>query len=306
MESLDDRRTRPAGMRLAGAAGHDGWPLRAFDWPAEGEPRGSILFQTGRGDFLEKYLEAFGHWHRRGWTIAGFDWRGQGGSRGAGSAPAAAAALDAMLADVAGFAARWIAESPPPHVLIGHSMGGHLVLRLLAEQAVPVAAAVLVSPMLGLRHAPLSPAIARGVARMAVALGQAGRPLWGTREMLVRQANLTGCADRYADETWWKETQPDLSLGPPDWGWVAAALRSIARLAAPGVLERVTPPVLLIATDRDRLVSAAAIRAATARLPHATLRMIDGAHELLREADGPRLEAFAAIDAFLAAQAPAR
>src|SRR5256885_5327523 len=38
------------------------------------------LFQGGRGDIFEKYLESFSHWKGQGWTITSFDWRGQGGS----------------------------------------------------------------------------------------------------------------------------------------------------------------------------------------------------------------------------------
>ena len=93
--------------------------------------------------------------------------------------------------------------------------------------------------------------------------------------------------------------RPDVALGPPSWRWLKAALASIVRLDAPGVLERVATPVLLLGTDRDRLVSASAIRRAAARLPNARLVMLDGAHELLREADAVRTAAFAAIDAFL-------
>ena len=300
-----DRRASPPGLRLHEAAGHAGWRLRAFDWATEGAARGSILFQGGRGDFVEKYLEALGHWHGGGWHLAGFDWRGQGGSQRAEGG--GAAEFDAMVEDVAGFAAAWITRSPPPHVLIGHSMGGHLILRLLAERNPTVAVAVLVSPMLGLAHAPLSPRMARMVAGAAVMLGQGRRPLWrgGPDTLLRRQANLTGCADRFADEHWWHGERPGFALGAPDWAWLAAALRSIARLDAPGVLERVGVPVLLIGTERDRLVSAAAIRRAAARLPDAALTMIDGAHELLRETDAPRRAAFAAIDAFLDARAAA-
>lgn len=299
-----DRRALPPGLRLSDAAGHGGWRLRAFDWPAGGPPRGSILFQSGRADFMEKYIEALAHWHAAGWNVAGFDWRGQGGSarEGAGTAWS----LDAMLEDVAGFVDRWMAKTPAPHVLIGHSMGGQLLLRLLAERRPAVAGVVLVAPMLGLAHAPFSGGAATRIAAIACALGLGDRPIWRAEAGAAgRQARLTGCARRYADEGWWRQANPALTVDPPSWHWLAAALRSIARLDAPGVLEGATLPVLLIGTDRDRLVSAAAIRRAAARLPHATLTMIDGAHELLREADGPRTAALAAIDGFLAERAAA-
>ncbi|TVV72367.1 alpha/beta hydrolase [Sphingomonas solaris] len=302
-----DRRRVPPGLRFHDLAGEGGWRLRGYDWPANeqegGAARGSILFQSGRADFVEKYFEAIDHWHGQGWNVAGFDWRGQGGSAREGAATGSV--LDAMLADATAEVRRWIARTPPPHVLIGHSMGGHLLLRLLAEQRVDVAAAVLAAPMLGLAHAPLSAGAARALARLACALGRRDAPLWaGKAASLGRQGRLTGCVDRYADEGWWRETDPALQVDPPTWGWLRQAMDSIARLDAPGVLESVTVPVLLVATDRDRLVSAAAIRRATARLPDARLVMLDGAHELLRESDPVRTAAFEAIDDFLDEKAP--
>jgi lysophospholipase len=305
--TLHDRRTLPEGLRLSDSAGPDGWRLRAYDWPASEGARGSLLFQSGRGDFVEKYIEALAHWHGQGWGVTGFDWRGQGGSARSGPGPDSSVAngFDTMVEDAAAYVARWLAETSPPHVLIGHSMGGHLLLRLLAERRVAVEAVVLASPMLGLAHAPLSTRMARLVAGMACGLGFGERPLWGHPAPLARQANLTGCVDRYADEGWWRSTRPEFALGPPSWRWLKAALASIVRLDAPGVLERVTTPVLLLGTDRDRLVSASAIRRAARRLPNARLVMLDGAHELLREADAVRARAFAAIDTFLDEQAPA-
>ena len=300
-----DRRAHPPGLRFADAAGHRGWRLRAFDWPAA-RPSGSLLFQTGRADFAEKYIEALGHWQAAGWNVAGFDWRGQGGSAREGEG--AAWSFEDMLADAAAFTARWIATTPAPHVLIGHSMGGHLLLRLLAEQSGAirhaVAGAVLIAPMLGLAHAPLSTGAVRRIAWLACALGLGDRPIarggvGGSGGGGGRQARLTACDARYADEGWWMAAEPSFRLASPSWRWLSAALDSIARLDAPGVLEKVDLPVLLLATDRDRLVSAAAIRRAAARMPDARLAMIDGAHELLREADPARTTAFAAIDAFL-------
>jgi lysophospholipase len=59
-------------------------------------------------------------------------------------------------------------------------------------------------------------------------------------------------------------------------------------------------PVLLIGTDRDRLVSPEAVRDAARWLPRAELKMYpDAAHEILREADPVRLDALATIDHFL-------
>jgi len=282
-----------------------------MDWPqAPGDAvRGSLVFAGGRGDFIEKYLEPLGHWHSRGWNVTSFDWRGQGHSRGQISG-GNFTDFDPLVRDGGELIENVIQATPGPHVAIGHSMGGHLLLRILAERRPALAAAVLVAPMLAVNSAPLPRPIGRAVARLLGRLAP-GRLVWGERgtggeARRIRQANLTHCEQRYADETWWKAQVPDFHLGPPSWGWLDAAFRSSARLRA-AALEDVRTPVLLIGTERDRLVDTRAIRAAAARLPKAELLMFkDAAHEILRETDAVRLEALARIDGFLDMHAPAR
>jgi len=309
----------PPAMAVSRWRAPDGWMLRRFDLPpAPGAaPRGSLLFLTGRGDFLEKYLETYDHWRRAGWRVSGFDWRGQGGSGRllADRLVGHADDFGILVDDLAAFVREWLRDTPGPHVAIGHSMGGHLLLRLLARGAAGgvagIDAAVLVAPMLGLGHAPMPAWLARLVARLACAVGLGKRQAWREGERPgargeVRQTNLTGSIERYSDEGWWREHDPDVALGPPSWGWLRAALNSTALLDRPGALDRVTLPVLLLASTRDRLVSGAAIERAAARLPDARIARFDGAHELLREADPVRDRALALVDAFLDERAPAR
>src|SRR3954453_12819534 len=130
-----DRRAVPAEAKLSAWTASDGWRLRRIDWaqPSGTKARGSLLFAGGRGDFIEKYLEIQNHWFARGWNVTAFDWRGQGGSRD-GVEGAAADSFDAMAGDLAGLAADWRGAFAGPHAAVGHSMGGHLLLRGLVEQ----------------------------------------------------------------------------------------------------------------------------------------------------------------------------
>jgi len=302
MKPIFDRRAIPPGLRIGEWRGVDGWPMRRFDWEPERKARGSILFQAGRGDFLEKYLEALAHWRSRGWRLSGFDWRGQGGS---GRVPSDSRGLDALLDDLGAFTSEWSAASPGPQVLIGHSMGGHLMLRLLAERKIRPDAVVLIGPMLGLNTGRLPVPLARAFAHFMSRIGLSERPAWRedarpTGLGISRQANLTSSVERYEDESWWKARHPELALEAPSWGWLAAAFDSIARLERPGILEGVTTPILMLGAAHDRLVSPAAIRRAAKRLPDVRLIMSDeGAHELLREADAVRVPMFAEVDRFL-------
>src|SRR5215213_5300305 len=289
-----DRRLIPADARFARWTAADGWEHRLLERrPAEGAAvRGSLLFAGGRGDFIEKYLEAHDHWHRAGWNVTAFDWRGQGGSQG--ELPGGYLdSFETVVADLAGLIDSWKSGTPGPHVAIGHSMGGHILLRTLADRHPPIAAAVLVAPMLMINSAPLPPLAAQWIASTASLFGWGSQPAWQQSSQpqpagSMRQSYLTGCSDRYSDELWWWERHPEFNLGAPTWGWLKAAFASFAALT-PAKLAGVETPVLIVATERDRLVSPAAIRLAASRLPDAELLMFDdSAHEILRERDEVR------------------
>lgn len=305
-----DRRALPPGAALSSWAGPDAWPHRRMDWlqPAGAEVRGSLLFASGRGDFIEKYVEAYHHWQRRGWNVTAFDWRSQGASRGAIEG-GHLDDLDPLVEDLGALVGAWSAAGPEPRVAVAHSMGGHLLLRLLAERPPALAAAVLVAPMLGINTAPMPEPVAQWLAGFMTAIGLGRQPAWHQRTPpppagSYRQSILTSCRDRYEDELWWWEREPGYNLGAPSWGWLQAAYRSCSKLTD-GALRQVAIPVLLLGTDRDRLVSPEAIRRAAGLIPGAELLMFpDAAHEILREADPVRLAAFERIDAFLDLRAP--
>lgn len=306
-DSTFDRRRIPDDATITRWTAGDGWDLRSFRWPVAGTARGTVLFMGGRGDFFEKYLETFAHFHRLGWRVESLDWRGQGGSGrlGARSDVGHTTRFADWTRDLADYATELKARAPGPIVVIGHSMGGHLVLRALAEGALPVAAAVLVAPMLGFADS-LPQWMGRVVAHIAAKIVGTEQRMWKVSEkpfspLDKRMGLLTHSRERYADEQYFWDTRPELKLGPASWGWIAAAYDSFAWLAKPGRIEAITTPVLILSASADGLVSPPATRAMAARLPHARLVEFgdDAAHELLRESDAVRDSALAAIDALL-------
>lgn len=300
-----DRRAYPAGLKQWSWRAPDGWVHRRVDWPqTDGvAPRGSLLFAAGRGDFVEKYLEALGDWHARGWSVSSFDWRGQGRSKG-NNAAGHFDSFDILVEDLGLIIADWAASTPGPHVVVAHSMGGHMLLRLLIEQRPDIDAVVLVAPMITVNSGAFPEWAAAGMAAAATVTGFGRWPIWGvqlTRSPVgsVRQRILTGCAERYEDELFWWEREPDSSPSAPSFGWLNAAYHS-ARAFTPEALGKVDVPVLLLGAERDQLVSSPAIRRVAGLLPKGELVMFDDcAHEILRERDPVRDEALARIDAFL-------
>ena len=308
-----DRRAIPDDAVESTWTARDGHAIRRIDWqgmvdPTGSEPpRGSILFLPGRGDFYEKYLESLDYWHVEGWRVTALDWRGQAGSGRLSAHPDIGHVEDfsVWLEDLAAFWADWVATTPAPHVIIGHSMGGHLVLRAVAEKRINPVAVVLSAPMLGF----LTPGPNRLLHQVAQAMcrfGDPARPAWKISEKpgttaAARNTLLTHDADRYEDETHWKAQRPWLGMGPGSWRWVERGYASMIALEAPGLLESVDVPVLLLAARHDGLVSWKAIERTARRLPRAQLVSWgrEARHELLREVDPVRDKVMHTIDDFL-------
>ncbi|OWK28291.1 alpha/beta fold hydrolase [Sphingomonas mucosissima] len=301
------RRALPADATVTRWPAPDGWLLRRFDWPGSGP--GGILFQTGRGDVFEKYLETFEHWHRAGWSVTAFDWRGQGGSGRLAPDPHVGHADDfaPFIADLAAVWQQWNVAGP--RVAMGHSMGGHLVLKAMLDRAINPDAAVLIAPMVGLK-APVGPRIGEALARIMRGLGDPARAAWKGNERPAtrwkRQQLLTNDVSRYADEQWWYEQVPEIRLGPPSWSWLVQAFASTREQRSDSRLATLATPILMLVADEDGLVDSRAAVELARRLPNAELHQFgrESAHEILREADPVRDRALAVIDRFLATRLP--
>src|SRR5690606_6336966 len=178
-----DRRAMPPGAVEQRWVAPDGYPIRRLDWKEpEGFVRGSLLFMPGRGDAYEKYLETFEHWRSRGWRVTSADWRGQAGSGRLGNDAVTGHVDDFALwiRDLAALWRAWAAEREGPRVLVGHSMGGHLALRALAERGFePVPAALILSaPMLDVHPEWLPSAAKALLVRVMCRVGDPRRPAW--------------------------------------------------------------------------------------------------------------------------------
>ncbi len=315
--ALAPRRGIPAHAMESWWHAPDRFAIRRIDWDGRRDggraPRGSLLFLPGRADFYEKYLETLDGWHAAGWRVTALDWRWQAGS-GRYYADTRIGGVDdfsTWINDLASFWADWTVSAPGPHVLIGHSMGGHLALRAVAQARVHPTALVLSAPMLGF-VTPIPPALQSAFGWLMCQIGDPDRPAWADGERpgdsaQTRGAALTHDAARYADELWWRQARPELDLGPASWHWVRKASESMRAITGDRLLESVDVPVLTLAARQDLLVSWQAIARVAARLRYGELIEFgpEAAHELLREADRVRDRVLGHIGAFLARTAPA-
>ncbi|MEW4467986.1 alpha/beta hydrolase [Parasphingorhabdus sp. JC815] len=309
-----DRRSVPDEVQELVWHAPDGWAIRQLDWlQPDKNARGSILFMTGRADFYEKYLETFNDFHAAGWNITSPDWRGQGGSGRCGPHRHVGhiESFSIWVDDLTAFYRQWRRDYPGPHIVIGHSMGGHLVARALAEQRIHSDAAILSAPMLALAGGGMPEWTAHLVAKIMCLFGRGNRRAWKVSEKplepeVLRQGLLTHDATRYSDEFFWFKERPFVRLGPGSWRWVEQAYASARKLRNKKNLKAVDTPVLVLATSADELVDHATIERAVHLMPNAEMKLFgpESAHEIYREANPVRNAALQASFEFLDRVAP--
>lgn len=278
--------------------------IRSAWWNATGTARGTVVVLTGRGEFIEKYAtEVVGELLGRGYAVAAMDWRGQGLSdrpladRGKGHIDH----FSTYMADVRMFLEAVVApDAPRPVLALCHSMGGHILMRDMAENGPgPLSAALFVSPMTGLYRE----AMLRSILMLMPEIPAVDeRYLFGTGPfvLLAREFNsnfVTRDERRYRFTDDWFTADPRLALGGPTLGWARQAIRSMTAAQAPGYLERIEVPLLLITAGEDRLIDQRTHAPIVARLRHGEHFTIARAlHEIMMETDDIRALFWEAFD----------
>lgn len=136
----------PQVSSLPGEAG----PLAVYDWALPlSKPLGTMLLVHGLGEHAGRYGEVAAHLHQWGFAVRAYDHQGHGQSEGARGDMLRPGSLQADLCRVIDDTRQHPSLQGTPLILLGHSMGGLVVARTLAEGLRTVDAAVLSSPALG-------------------------------------------------------------------------------------------------------------------------------------------------------------
>jgi lysophospholipase len=298
----------PARASAAWIVRPGGARLRAALFAPVGRPRGSAVLSGGRTEPIEKYFEVIEELCGRGLVVLAHDWRGQGlshrrpGERLKGHGESHGDLVEDLIAVVD----RHRDRLPPPRVAIGHSMGGCVTLLALSRDWSGVlAGGVLSAPMLGLRTAPLPPAIARLATRIRCLLGRGedwvAHPPIDPFTLPFEGNHVTHDRARFARHRAQLAACPDLALGGPTWSWLDASFAGMALCADRARLRAVEVPVVICAAQRDTVVDNAALRRAAHCLPRGRLVEVPGArHEILMETDEHRAYFWWAFDDLLA------
>lgn len=287
----------------------DSVTLRAAFWPAPVvNAKGTVMLFQGRSEFIEKYREVIGELGERGFGVVAFDWRGQGGSerqlsnRSKGHVEDFADYLLDLDTIVAEMHRR---NLPRPWSVLAHSMGGCIALLALARGPSPFERAILSSPFVAVAGWGGS-TLARGIARTFASLGLSQMFIPGGSS----GSRMTGPFDdnpftrdpaRYATMKAWLAAHPELGIGDPTIGWVAAAFDANESFEGEDFGSKNRTPILMLAAGTDTVVSSRASQALAQRMRGASAIELQGArHEILMETDTTRALFWRAFDAFVA------
>ncbi len=121
----------------------DGTTLHIREWSAEG-PRGIMLIVHGLGEHGDRYARVAQWLSRRGFRVISYDQRGHGKSEGPrGIVPTP----EALYEDLELVIDR-VRLSTEPLLVLGHSMGGAIAARFVADRRREIDGLILSSPAL--------------------------------------------------------------------------------------------------------------------------------------------------------------
>lgn len=231
-----------------------------------------------------------------------------------------------------------LATYPGPHFALAHSTGGLVVLSDSERLRTMLDRAVITAPLLGIPSGAWAPdlAAARRWLVRKLTFGLLGKPPLkalspktsglienvgfpmarifsmvglgrlfvpgGNGKILVPYETNRQTSDKVRFERFNKvlEAAPELGVGAPTMGWLAAAARTMLALRKRDAGPGIKLPCLILAAGADRIVSTPQIEDFVSRAKAtAYVEVAGAAHELMMEQDVYRDQFWAAFDAFV-------
>jgi lysophospholipase len=305
-------------MRVQTLQTPDRRQLRAAEWelPAGTVPRAICVLLNGHTEFLEKYGEVAEELNARKFAVVSLDWRGQGASERkvygnraghVGSFEEYDADLVSLLLQMVEPIQRGLAQRVPV-IALAHSMGAHILFRFLHDHPRRFAFAVALAPMLEIDPGGRKPGQIKALTFALNLRGPSKRFVPGVEERdpleLPFEGNpLTSDRERFERTRALMKKQPFLRINGPTFGWLGAALTSMAKLSRPSYIQEITTPLLVFGAGDDHVVRTEPIRQFAKHLPNGRYVEIEEArHEILMENDQIRARFWHEFDTFVDAQ----
>jgi lysophospholipase len=305
-ETPDNR--LPKGTEIYAAHTRNNMRIRAMTAPPlTQDSKGTVVILNGRADFVERYFETMGDLQSRGYHVAGFDWRGQGGSQRLlkdhlrGHIRSYREYDEDLRAVMEGVITK---NCPGPYYAIGHSTGGHILLRALSRQTW-FKKAIVTAPLMELRYGSWPKSIAFLLAAMATAVGFGWCYLPGFKKppFLLREFDgnpLTTDKRRWDRDVRTLQEHEALGVGGPTFAWLVATILSFKDLHSRRKGQGLNCPVMMVLAGREYIVDNAAAHRFAVHMPGVSMVTIgQSMHEIMLENDVVRKEFLAAFDSYI-------
>jgi len=282
--------------------------LRVAFWNL-GSEKGTIILQSGRTEFIEKYYEVVTEFIERGYAVAMMDWRGQGLS--------SRISINNKIGHIDTFKTYdddlikvmnelFVPKCPKPFIGFGHSMGGCLLASYFISTENILDKCILCAPMISVRANTFS-------RRMVSILGllenfglgsfPMQKPSWddetGWLEEPFEENALTTDKKRFSRSYEFLCQFPELGIKGISVGWLKQALKRTNKFKQIDWDAAINKPLLLLDATQDKLVNSELNKELLGQSQLTTIKSIEAQHEIMMERDEIREEAWSAIDQFL-------
>ena len=282
--------------------------LRIAFWNLDSS-KGTIILQSGRTEFIEKYYEVVSEFIERGFAVAMMDWRGQGlSSRKASNKRIGHIdkfeTYDQDLVKVVNECFK--SNCPEPFVGFGHSMGGCLMTSYFISTESILSKCILCAPMVSVR----ANAVSRRIVSLLGIFENFGlgafpmqKPAWdddlGWQEESFLENALTTDEERFKRTFKFLSQFPDLGIKGITVGWLKHALKRTNDFKSMDWSSAIKRPLLLLDATNDKLVNSSLNKELLGQSDLTTIVSLESQHEIMMEKDEIRKKAWEAIDQFL-------
>ena len=297
----------PGGGNAFFINGFDNKRLRVALWNINSD-EGTVILQSGRTEFIEKYYEVIEGFISRGYCVAAMDWRGQGLSD--------RTCKNIRLGHIDSFEEYdkdliktlevYNKICPKPWIGFGHSMGGCLMASNFVENQEIYKALILCAPMLSIQSRSslrILVSVLGSVSSIGFKDFAINKPNWdheqGWLEEEFNDNFLT--SDQYRFNRVYRLISKEHALGVKglSLGWIYEAIKRTNLFKDKKWGTLVEKPSLLLNATRDRLVSPSGNVQILSKFRNSHVENIDSRHEIFMESDPIRNKAWEKVDEFL-------
>ncbi|WP_424406964.1 alpha/beta fold hydrolase [Pasteurella sp. PK-2025] len=267
--------------------------------------RNLVVLVNGRAENLLKWTELAYDFYQQGYDVLVFDHRGQGYSqrllkdREKGYIDEFRFYADDMAILLDKINSLYQYEN---QYILAHSLGALISTYYLANYDHRIKRAVFSAPFYGI---PLQHSFRDElIINLMMLLGQGTRYVFGKgryQPANLDKNDLSNCRTRMRWMNRINRRHPQIHLGGPTFRWVHVCFHAIKKL--PTLLPRIEIPVLILQSEKEKIVENKNLRELTALLPQGELLQIaDSKHEILFERDEIRSPVLAKIQHFFTAK----